>query len=66
MIQKARSASAPGREREIMLRGPPEGKRIEAALLYTAGPTLHILPPALLASQKADLVATEQSLGSRA
>jgi ATP-dependent helicase/nuclease subunit A len=42
------------------------GKRIEAALLYTAGPTLHILPPALLAAQKAALVATEQSLGSRA
>ncbi|TGX49687.1 double-strand break repair helicase AddA [Sphingomonas gei] len=42
------------------------GRRIEAALLYTAGPTLHVLPPALLAARKADLVATEQSLGSRA
>ncbi|MDT8758310.1 double-strand break repair helicase AddA [Sphingomonas psychrotolerans] len=42
------------------------GKRIEAALLYTAGPRLHILPAELLAAQKADLVATEQSLGSRA
>jgi ATP-dependent helicase/nuclease subunit A len=42
------------------------GRRIEAALLYTAGPTLHPLPPELLAAQKADLVATEQSLASRA
>lgn len=41
-------------------------RRIEAALLYTAGPTLHLLPPALLAAQKADLLATEQSLASRA
>ncbi|MCX8476676.1 MAG: double-strand break repair helicase AddA [Sphingomonas sp.] len=42
------------------------GRRIEAALLYTAGPTLHLLPPELLAAQKADLVAMEQSLASRA
>jgi ATP-dependent helicase/nuclease subunit A len=42
------------------------GKRIEAALLYTAGPTLHVLPAELLAARKADLVATEQSLASRA
>lgn len=41
-------------------------RRIEAALLYTAGPTLHLLPPELLAAQKADLLATEQSLASRA
>ncbi|AQR72625.1 double-strand break repair helicase AddA [Sphingomonas sp. LM7] len=42
------------------------GRRIEAALLYTAGPTLHVLPPELLAARKADLLATEQSLASRA
>jgi len=42
------------------------GRRIEAALLYTAGPTLHVLPDALLAAHKADLVATEQSLAPRA
>ncbi len=42
------------------------GRRIEAALLYTAGPTLHILPAGLLEAHKADLVATEQSLASRA
>ncbi|NIJ20376.1 ATP-dependent helicase/nuclease subunit A [Sphingomonas naasensis] len=42
------------------------GRRIEAALLYTAGPTLHLLPPELLAAQKADLLAAEQSLASRA
>ena len=41
-------------------------RRIEAALLYTAGPTLHLLPPELLAAQKTDLLATEQSLASRA
>jgi ATP-dependent helicase/nuclease subunit A len=42
------------------------GRRIEAALLYTAGPTLHVLPEDLLAAHKADLVATEQSLAPRA
>lgn len=41
-------------------------RRIEAALLYTAGPTLHVLPPELLAAQKAALTAKEQSLASRA
>ncbi len=42
------------------------GARIEAALLYTAGPMLHVLPAGLLDAHKADLVATEQSLASRA
>lgn len=42
------------------------GRRIEAALLYTAGPVLHLLPDALLAGHKAALVSTEQSLASRA
>jgi ATP-dependent helicase/nuclease subunit A len=37
------------------------GRRVEAALLYTAGPTLIALP-----ADKPDLAATEQSLPSRA
>jgi ATP-dependent helicase/nuclease subunit A len=39
------------------------GRAIEAALLYTAGPTLIAVPPALLADHKPRLPATEQSLG---
>jgi ATP-dependent helicase/nuclease subunit A len=39
------------------------GRAIESALLYTAGPTLIALPPALLADHKPRLTATEQSLG---
>jgi ATP-dependent helicase/nuclease subunit A len=42
------------------------GRIIEAALLYSAGPKLHILPPALLAEHKPRFVPTEQSLASRA
>ena len=42
------------------------GRSIEAALLYTAGPVLHILPPELLAQHKPRLQVTEQSLTSRA
>jgi ATP-dependent helicase/nuclease subunit A len=41
-------------------------RAIEAALLYTAGPELHVLPPALLAAHKPGFVAPEQSLASRA
>lgn len=39
------------------------GRRIEAALLYTAGPTLVPLEPALLARHKPGLSPMEQSLG---
>jgi ATP-dependent helicase/nuclease subunit A len=39
------------------------GRRIEAALLYTAGPTLIPLEPALLARHKPGLSPMEQSLG---
>ncbi|MCW3847599.1 double-strand break repair helicase AddA [Sphingomonas sp. LB-2] len=42
------------------------GRTIEAALLYTAGPVLHILPPALLAEHKPRLGPSEQSLAARA
>jgi ATP-dependent helicase/nuclease subunit A len=42
------------------------GREIEAALLYTAGPTLYVLPSALLAAHKPRFIATEQSLPSRA
>jgi ATP-dependent helicase/nuclease subunit A len=42
------------------------GRSIEAALLYTAGPILHILPPALLDRHKPRLGPPEQSLASRA
>jgi ATP-dependent helicase/nuclease subunit A len=38
-------------------------RRVEAALLYTAGPTLIQLAPSLLARHKPGLQATEQSLG---
>jgi ATP-dependent helicase/nuclease subunit A len=41
-------------------------RAIEAALLYTAGPTLHLLPPALLAAHKPGFSPPEQSLASRA
>lgn len=36
-------------------------RRIEAALLYTAGPTLHVLPDAILAADKPGFATTEQS-----
>lgn len=39
------------------------GRRVEAALLYTAGPTLMPLDPALLARHKPGLQHMEQSLG---
>jgi ATP-dependent helicase/nuclease subunit A len=42
------------------------GRTIEAGLLYTAGPVLHALSPALLAAHKPGFGATEQSLASRA
>ncbi|MEZ0244740.1 MAG: double-strand break repair helicase AddA [Sphingomonas sp.] len=42
------------------------GRSIEAALLYTAGPVLHVLPPALLEQHKPRLGPPEQSLASRA
>ncbi len=42
------------------------GRAIEAGLLYTAGPTLFLLPPDLLAAHKPGFAATEQSLASRA
>jgi ATP-dependent helicase/nuclease subunit A len=38
-------------------------RRVEAALLYTAGPTLIPLAPSLLERHKPGLQATEQSLG---
>jgi ATP-dependent helicase/nuclease subunit A len=41
-------------------------RAVEAALLYSAGPVLHVLPPDLLAAHKPDLQPPEQSLGSRA
>jgi ATP-dependent helicase/nuclease subunit A len=41
-------------------------RAIEAALLYTAGPVLHELPPELLAEHKPRFVPTEQSLASNA
>jgi ATP-dependent helicase/nuclease subunit A len=41
-------------------------RTVEAALLYSAGPVLHLLPPALLAAHKPGLSAPEQSLASRA
>ena len=37
------------------------GRTVEAALLYTTGPTLFTLPPALLAAHKPRLAAVEQS-----
>ena len=37
------------------------GRAVEAALLYTSGPVLFTLPPALLAAHKPGLVASEQS-----
>ena len=42
------------------------GRRIEAALLYAAGPVLHPLPPELLAAHKPGFTAPEQSLALRA
>ena len=42
------------------------GRAIEAGLLYTAGPVLHMLPADLLAAQKPGFAAPEQSLASRA
>jgi len=38
------------------------GRGIEAALLYTAGPVLHLLPPALLEQHKPRFGPSEQSL----
>lgn len=38
------------------------GRTVEAALLYTAGPTLFVIPPDRIASAKPGFVATEQSL----
>lgn len=40
------------------------GRRIEAALLYTAAPRLIILPPALLQDHKRGLAGAEQSLSA--
>jgi ATP-dependent helicase/nuclease subunit A len=37
------------------------GRRIEAGLLYTAGPRLHLLPDALLAADKPRFTSAEQS-----
>jgi ATP-dependent helicase/nuclease subunit A len=42
------------------------GRAIEAGLLYTAGPVLHLLPDALLAAHKPGYAATEQSLAAGA
>lgn len=42
------------------------GRTIEAALLYTAGPVLHLLPPELLEQHKPRLGPSEQSLPRRA
>jgi len=42
------------------------GRSVEAALLYTAGPVLHVLSDDLLVPHKPGFVATEQSLTSRA
>ncbi|UYY58780.1 double-strand break repair helicase AddA [Sphingomonas sp. S2-65] len=42
------------------------GRTVEAALLYTAGPVLHVLPDAVLAAHKPGFADTEQSLASRA
>lgn len=39
---------------------------VEAALLYTAGPVLHVLPPEMLAAHKPGFSSPEQSLASRA
>ncbi|RYD64824.1 MAG: double-strand break repair helicase AddA, partial [Sphingomonadales bacterium] len=41
-------------------------RAIEAGLLYTAGPVLHLLPTTLLDAHKPGFVASEQSLVSRA
>jgi ATP-dependent helicase/nuclease subunit A len=40
------------------------GRRVEAALLYTSGPRLLVLPPDLIAVVKQDLWGGEQSLGA--
>lgn len=37
------------------------GRRVEAALLYTGGPVLHVLPAPLLAAHKPGFAAAEQS-----
>ena len=42
------------------------GRKVEAALLYTAAPRLIVLPPETLAAHKPDLSPMEQSLPSRA
>jgi len=42
------------------------GRTVEAGLLYVAGPTLHLLPPDLLAAHKPGFADKEQSLGLRA
>ncbi|RYE01751.1 MAG: double-strand break repair helicase AddA, partial [Sphingomonadales bacterium] len=42
------------------------GRPIEAGLLYTAGPTLHLLPADLIAAHKPGFAGLEQSLVSRA
>ncbi len=42
------------------------GRAIEAGLLYTAGPVLHLLPDTLLAAHKPGYAATEQSLAAGA
>ncbi|MBC9032038.1 double-strand break repair helicase AddA [Sphingomonas sp. JC676] len=41
-------------------------RRVEAALLYAAGPVLHLLPPELLAAHKPGFTPSEQSLPLRA
>jgi ATP-dependent helicase/nuclease subunit A len=40
------------------------GRRVEAALLYTAGPSLLALPDALVARCKQELIAQQQILSS--
>lgn len=42
------------------------GRRVEAGLLYTAGPVLFALPAELVAAHKSGFAATEQSLSSNA
>ncbi|MBO9712865.1 double-strand break repair helicase AddA [Sphingomonas sp.] len=42
------------------------GRTVEAALLYSAGPVFHPLPPELLAEHKPRFAGAEQSLASRA
>ncbi|MHA6719515.1 double-strand break repair helicase AddA [Sphingomonas sp. RS6] len=42
------------------------GREVEAALLYSAGPVLHVLPDAMLAAHKPGYAAEQQSLPSGA